>query len=70
MKSCTKAILLAFALSSAGCTTSVRIEPVLIGGERPMFYPSGKTVPEVPSGANTNGWYSLSARDFNAIVNP
>lgn len=35
-----------------------------------MFFPAGTEVPAVSASENSGGWYSLSARDFEAVINP
>ena len=43
-------------------------EPVLVGGERVMFYRAGTEVPAVPASVNTNGWYSLTTDEMKALM--
>lgn len=63
------AISLASALLSCGCR-SFSARETLVGGKRVVFYPAGVAVPAVDAAANLGGWYSLTADELNAIVNP
>ena len=69
MKSRLAAISIALPVFAGGCANLARTETVVLGGGEKVFWRAGEAVPSVPAAANTNGWYSLSADDMNALLN-
>lgn len=61
------AMSLASLLCVSGCWSS---KTLVVGGARQMFFPAGSEVPSVGADENKEGWYSLSAHDLEAILNP